>query len=311
MTPKSLADKKIFITGATGLVARPVAEQLAAANEVWCSSRFTQPEDREHFEAKGIRTFAWDIETGDLTGLPDDFTHVLHAGTVRDERDTSALIEAVSRSIGLLMHHCRGAEAFLYLSSAVVYQHLDPAHLHTESDPLGVNTRSKWGPSYGLSKISGEAVARAGAQALGLPTTIARLNVAYSPYPPHGGLPARLFERALEGLPILLPPAGDSYCSPLHVDDITRQIPLLWQVASIPATIVNWGGDQVVSVRAMLDHLSTVTGVKPTFAIDDSSSTLMAFDATKRRQLIGPCQVGWEEGISSAITTRYRDRLPN
>ena len=39
-----LKDQKVLVTGATGQVARPIAEQLNANNEVWAAARFSDPE---------------------------------------------------------------------------------------------------------------------------------------------------------------------------------------------------------------------------------------------------------------------------
>ena len=71
-------DRKILVTGLTGQIGHPVARILAQDNEVWGAARFSAQDSRERAESIGVRTVAVDLETGDYTGLPDDFTHVVH-----------------------------------------------------------------------------------------------------------------------------------------------------------------------------------------------------------------------------------------
>ena len=305
--PTAVGGRKILVTGATGLLGRPLVRSFSPDDEVWCAARFSDAAVRAEFEAAGLHTFAWDLETGSLTGLPRDFTHVVHGGVVREPRSVDALIAATCRGIGLLMEHCRAVEGFLFVSSAVVYQTLELGHLHTEDDPLGVVSASHWGPAYGLSKISAEGAVRALAAGLGIPSTIARLSVAYSPYAPHAGLPGRLFARMLTGEPVPVQPPGETYCSPIHVDDLVRQVPLLWDAASVPATVVNWGGDDTVTIGEIVAHLSEVTRVPAEIVVDRTGSELIALDPTRRRALIGDCTIPWREGITAAITAHFPD----
>ena len=92
---------------------------------------------------------------------------------------------ANAESVGLLMAHCRSAKAFLHCSSAAVYDPPDDEP-RTERSALGDNHKPLF-PTYSISKIAGEVVARTMARALGVPTVIARLNV---PYGDNGGWPS-------------------------------------------------------------------------------------------------------------------------
>ena len=79
---------KILITGATGQAFGPVAEDLArAGNEVWCIARFGDPARRLELEKAGITTAVWNMGTDSLDHIPGDFTHVLHAATLRSSDD--------------------------------------------------------------------------------------------------------------------------------------------------------------------------------------------------------------------------------
>ena len=73
-----LRDEKILITGPAGRVAFPLAERLARTNEVWGIARFSNASEREAVEAAGVRTRRVDLAAPDWSGLPTDFTLVLH-----------------------------------------------------------------------------------------------------------------------------------------------------------------------------------------------------------------------------------------
>lgn len=294
--------KKILITGATGLVARTAAETLAEHNEVWCLGRFSDPEVERRFQDRGIRTWRWDMAGDGLDGLPDDFTQVLHAAVERGAGDFEEVVAVNSVATGRLMTHCRAAEAFLFLSTSAVYalQALD--HRYTESDPLG--TESAFLPTYPVGKLATEGAVRALAVTLGLPTAIARLNVAYGPHG-HGGLPVIFHRLMLAGEPIAVPHDGQHYCSPIHTDDIARHVPGLWAAATVPATVVNWGGDEVVGVRDLMTYVSELTGVPVDFVPSDATRAVVAYDDTRRRSLVGDCERSWRDGVRQALEAHF------
>jgi hypothetical protein len=53
-----LAGKKVLITEATGIVARPIAEALPT-NEVWCLGRVGDEALQSALEAQGVTTYRW------------------------------------------------------------------------------------------------------------------------------------------------------------------------------------------------------------------------------------------------------------
>ncbi|MGI5350636.1 NAD-dependent epimerase/dehydratase family protein [Streptomyces sp. CA-250714] len=302
--------KKILVTGGTGQVARPVAESLVPENEVWCLGRFSDQAARKELEELGARTVTWDMATDDLEDLPRDFTHVLHSAVHRgDGQDFEETARVNAVGTARLMTHCSGAEAFLYVSSGVVYNRADSTHRYRVGDPLG--GAAPWLPTYPVGKITAEGVARGLAEALALPTVIARLNIAYGPYG-HGGVPMILFNEMRKGQPCAVPREGQNYCNLLHTDDVVRQVPLLWEAAQVPARVVNWGGDEEVGITDLLEYMSALTGVPVTLDRGDYSRETAIFDHDARRALIGDCSVGWKTGIARTLAElfeEYRDRI--
>ena len=74
-------------------------------------------------------------------------------------------------------------------------------------------------PTYSMSKIAQEAVARYCARSLELPVVIARMNASYGP---NGGLPTMHFDALLAGNPITTRWDPCTY-SPIYQDDINEQ----------------------------------------------------------------------------------------
>jgi nucleoside-diphosphate-sugar epimerase len=299
-----VATKKILITGATGQVARPIAESLAAdaENEVWCLGRFGDAGVRAALERLGITTWGWDMGRDDLDGLPDDFTHVLHAAALRDTDDFDAAMRVNVVGTGRLMTHCRSARAFLFVSAFAVYKYVDSEHCYAETDALGGHT--PWMPAYAPSKIATEGVVRAFADTLGLPTVIARLNTAYGPYG-HGGVPIRFFKLMLSDQPIAIPKGFMDWSSPIHTDDLARQVPLLWDRAAVEPLIVNWAGDEPLSVVEMMESIAELTGVKVKFEATDMTRSSFLSDNTYRQSLIGECHVRWADGIPRVLNSHF------
>jgi nucleoside-diphosphate-sugar epimerase len=194
----------------------------------------------------------------------------------------------------------------LVTSTFSVYRpHVDGGHLIAETDPLG-DANQPHAPTYSISKIAQEAVARTAARIFDLPITIARVNASYGP---NGGLPAYHLDWMLAGQPITLRAPGPTPYSPICQDDMNAQIEPLLAAASVPATIVNWAGDDVVSPEEWCEYLADVTGASPIYTYADYPGSIRgsASDNTKRLAITGPCAVGWRDGMRAMYEGRYPD----
>ncbi len=303
--PGGLSGRKILITGPTGQVAEPIARALAPVNDVWGVARFSDPEARGRLEAAGVSCVALDLASGDFSALPDDFDHVLNFAVVRGgdadwDRDLAANAEAT----GLLLSHCRNAASVLHCSSTAVYQHQGPSHQLRETDALGDNHRVMM-PTYSICKIAAEAVARFAAREWNLPVTIARLNV---PYGDNGGWPAWHLEFMLHGHPIALHPEQPNRFNPIHEDDIIGQLPRMLEIASVPATIVNWAGAPS-SIEEWCGYLGELAGLEPNFVVTDATIGSVTTDNTKLHELVGEAKVGWRDGIRRMVEARHPELL--
>ena len=296
-----MRDAKILVTGPTGQVATPITLALARDNEVWGAARFRDPAAAGDLADAGVRCVPVDLTAGDFGPLPDDFDYVLNLAVIRSGRWTKDMA-ANGESAALLMAHCRKAKAFLHCSSAAVYAGGGPPN--NEDAPLGDN-HHRLMPTYSLSKIGAEVAVRAMARHLGLPTTIARLGV---PYGDNGGWPAIHLEMILAGQPIPVVAGGPdaSRFNPIHEEDFVAQIPRLLEIASVPATTVNWGGDAGVSIQDWCGYLGDLVDRTPVFVETDEGTIVGTdMDLSRLHELVGPASVDWRQGLRRMVSVRH------
>jgi nucleoside-diphosphate-sugar epimerase len=286
---------RILVTGATGQVALPVALALAADNDIVAVARFTDEAKRARLEAAGIECVATDLARGSVEGIPADVDYVCNFAVVKSNRwdvDLAGNAEAA----GLLVQHCRSARAVLHCSSTGVYE-AATGEPQRETDPLGDNHRVMM-PTYSISKIAAEAVMRAACRMFEVPTTIARLNV---PYGDNGGWPAFHLAMILADRPVPVRPGGPSRFNPIHEDDIIAMVPRMLEIATVPATIVNWGGDEESSIEEWSEYLGRLVGRDVKFDLTTETLGGIPTDNTRRLELVGPTKVGWREGMKRMV----------
>ena len=299
----AIQNERILITGAGGQIGFPLATELAKDNEVWGIARFQDNAVRERLESAGVTTRSVDLADPDFSGLPKDFPYVIHfAVFLQPGLDFDYALRVNAEGTGLLMSHFRNARAFLGMSTCGVYGlPPDPFYEIKETDRLD-NGLQPFSETYSISKIAQEAVTRFAARQLNLPTTIARMGVSYGP---NGGLPAYQFDTMLEGQDVMVEASRASVCNPIHQDDINRQSLLLLGVASVPATIVNWAGDEAVEVETYCRYMAEIANLTPSFKKINGGIQHTRTDNTLRRQLIGDCTIDWRDGIRRMIEARH------
>jgi UDP-glucuronate 4-epimerase len=300
-----LEGEKLLITGPTGMVGRPLTLALAKNNDVWAAARFSDAKARAELEAAGVRCSTIDLVAGDLGTLPADFTYLLNFSVTKTLRWGDDL-DGNAGGIAALMNHCRDARAVLHCSSTGVYQP-NGHHRFREDDPLGDNHRvMEFLATYSICKIAAEGAARFCARQLDLPTTIARLNV---PYGDDGGWPALTFEFMRGGSPVPVNADPPSLYNPIHTDDMLRTIPGLLSAASVPATVVNWAGDETVSVEEWCTYMGELTGIEPRFEASPLALPSVAIDTTYLNSLVGPSTIGWKDGFRRMIASLHPELL--
>jgi nucleoside-diphosphate-sugar epimerase len=305
-----LSGEKVLITGPAGQIGFPLAKYLARDNDVWGIARFGDAGSQARVDELGVTTRVCDIASGDFTGVPDDFTYVVHLAAFQGPgEDFDHAIRVNAEGTGLLLAHCRRAKAALVMSTHSVYRpHDDPLHVFRETDPLG-EVNSSLSPPYSMSKIAQEAVARASARQFDQPVVIARMNASYGP---NGGLPVYHLDAAVAGEPVTTRWDPCPY-SPIHEDDINEQTAALLDAATVPARIVNWGGDDAVSVQEWCAYFGELVGHPVPVDVKVTPGTLRGSiaDPTARQGVTGPCRVYWKDGLRAAYAARYPSSEPS
>jgi nucleoside-diphosphate-sugar epimerase len=306
----AMKDQKILITGVTSPVGRALAKSLCSDNEVWGLARFSDPLVRTALDESDITTVSLDIGTGDFSELPADFTHVLHLAYFRGPRPED-LVEAMrvnAEGTGLLFGHCRKAKAALYMSSHVIYNfYEDPWYHARESDAFGSASPS-FSATAGVSKISGEAIARYCAREFDLPMVIARLN---APYGSANGLLATAhMGQVVAGQTVNARWDPEPY-TPIHLDDMCGQVEAMLDAASTPANIVNWAGDEAVTVQQWAQMAAGFAGKEANVEVRESPGAKRGScaDTTKRKSITGPCKVTFKEGFRRTFEERHGPAL--
>lgn len=300
-----LEDQTILITGATGQVAFPIARELARSNRVFALGRFQKEEDRARIEAIGAQVVQADLATGDLASVPTRLDVVLHFAVARSAApDFDADLAMNAEGVGALMAHCRQARAFLHCSTAGVYQAAD-GEKRAEGDPLGDHHRVMM-PTYSLAKIAAEAVVRFAARQWNLPTTIARLGV---PYGSQGGWPWYHLMMMKSGVPIPVHESGPNRFPLFHEDDYVRSISGLLEMASLPATLVNWAGSEDTCIEDWCAYLVELTGLEARLTASEQALAPLPLDVSRLESRLGPSRVPWREGLRRMVEARNPELL--
>ena len=300
----AIEGKRILVTGPAGQIAFPLAARLAQKNEVWGVARFSDGKSRARCESAGIKTAAVDLANPDWSKTPADFDYVLHlAAAIVPGLDYQASIRINALGTGKVMARFRKAKACLVMSTCGVYaQPASYAKGVVETDPLG-GTPQPYAPTYCVSKISQEAVASSCAEEYGLPTILARMNAAYGD---NGGFPAMVADMVIGGIPIPVMPVGHGQiASPIHEDDIFDHTPGLLAAASIPATIVNWGGDEPVPIPELARYIAGRLGKEAKVVEGPDGIHQYWLDEKLRTKLAGPCKVSWKDGVDRMLAARH------
>jgi nucleoside-diphosphate-sugar epimerase len=299
-----ISGARILVTGVTSEVAKPVAIALAKDNEVYGAARWRDAAAREPFESAGVKTVRLDLVKADLNDLPETVDYVAHFAVIKSGKWSVDLDGNVS-GLAMIMERYQNAKAFLHCSTTAVYQP-DGHTEFSEDSPLGDSHRNYYLPTYSISKIAAEATARHGARRYNLPTSIARLNV---PYGDGGGWPAFHLALMEAGQEIAVHPDAPSVFQPIHSDDIVAMVPRLLEIAGVPATTVNWGGDEKVSIEDWTAYLSELTGLPAKLVSSEQSLASVELNLDRMHELVGHSTVGWQDGYRRMVAALRPDLL--
>jgi hypothetical protein len=108
------------------------------------------------------------------------------------------------------------------------------------------------------------------------------------------------------GHSIELHPERPNRFNPIHEEDMFASLPALLAAASVPATIVNWGGEPS-SIEEWCGMLAELTGLEARF--EESSHTLgsVTIDRHKLLGVAPPPHVALADGLRRMVAARFPD----
>lgn len=294
--------RKILVTGPAGHLTLPIVRALAPDNDVWGLARFSNPADREVLEQLGVTCVAKDLACDPLDDLPTDFDLVFHAGAMvamASEDDMAYTFEVNVTGTGNLLRHCRDVSAFVFCSTGGVYAH--QTRPVVETDPYGAPI-----PAYSMSKIAAEQLVQYLASMWSVPTIILRIGAVYGP---DATGPLVRIERMLRGKQVWVNPTEPREVSVMWVDDAVKLAIASFDAATVPPTVVNFAGDDPVSIEGYCRYAGELLGVEPEFRYTDETYPANRLDTTRMHEVLGRCDVGWREGFRMLLEARYADRM--
>ncbi len=293
---------RVLITGATGRVAGVVAERMASDHDVVAVARFSDPTARARLEDVGVECVTVDLGHGDLSGVPDD-AEILLNFVVSFSGDWDTALAVNVESLGHLVDRLPRLERMLHCSSMGVYA--ASADLHDEGAPLGDSNVALM-PTYSITKIAAESMARYLARSRLLPTTIARLG---APYGDHGGFPYFHLFPILAGDPVALHSSEPNWFNLIHEDDLMASLPLILDAAAAPATVINWADPDPVSAEDWCVELASLVGRPVSFTRTDAAPPPGVMDTSRLAALGYEPSVDWRAGFRRMLEALAPDEL--
>ena len=304
------ARSRVVVVGGCGFIGSRLAISLASAGaDVTVLDLATPPPDL----VPHCRVEARDITVRDsLRGALEDADAVyLCAGLLAkrcDEEPERGWAVNVTGTVNVLSEALEtgGRPRIVFLSSGTVYSSTTARHPVAEDAPT--ETRDL----YTASKLAGEQIVAAAAEAGRLRAAVLRLFTVYGPGPAsgrRGHFVAGWIERAVEGVPLTVVGDGEQTVDLTHVDDVVQACRLaatiaisdgcrLYNVGSGTETCVR---DVARWIRLALPSLTVTTGAR-------SARTMLRRqfgDISRARAELGYApSVTPEEGITSLLSER-------
>jgi nucleoside-diphosphate-sugar epimerase len=288
---KQLSGRRVLVTGASGVVAFPVAAELAKNNEVFAVARFSDPEQSRLLERAGARPIAFDLADSDLSALPESVDVVINYAVLPPTHRNAYQLNA--GTTGRLARRYRDCEAFVHGSTGSLYQYQGERALR-EDDPYGLHSSAE---NYAASKIAAEFLLSHLSEDYQLPVVIVRI---FSFYGPRGGGVTQRIDQIIRGEPVSLYPGVRNIHTPLYEDDYVEKTIAAADLAKVGAEIINVGGTEPVTTQEYCQMAGEVLGKEPVFAETSKAWPIWA-DTTKMVELLGPTKVSVREGVRRTI----------
>jgi nucleoside-diphosphate-sugar epimerase len=307
--------QRVLFIGGQGPVSAPAMRLLAPDNDVFVMARFSNPGVREKLEAMGVGSIKHDL-FDPVDDLPNDFDYVYHSALPMVRSDSGMTMstlpgpapwpnsfDAYAESTGRLMAHFREAKGFVFASSISVYEPPGGDTLVPETHPLGIHTFA----SYAFTKVANEAVISYLSRSLGIPATIIRVGSASGV---DGGPMRDRLDLLAHDKPIPMHPNKPTYLRPIFEPDCARLGVAALEAGRVPPLVVNWTGDDTVSIEEYCTYMAELMGKEPIFKYtSDGTWASLVPDTTFMHEVLGRAEVHWRDGCRALVEQCYPELL--
>jgi len=283
-----IADKKILVTGASGLVGSQLCRELVADNDVWGLASFRNPEKRSEIEDLGVNVIARDVSKESIDDLPTDFDIVFHQLVILYESDVDPqkTVDVNTYFTGRLIDHCRDMGHLVMASTGGVYRaSLDYDKETDAPGPVG------W---YATSKLGMEHLGTYLCQKHEIPAVILRY---FWPYGKEQGRVTRMMKSIVKGEKIQTSSTQEDRYQPIHITDLSYLTMRALMVTSQDVPVYNMAGPEEVTWKEMALLIGQELGVEPQFEESSEARLSHLADLSRLYADIGKPKVGIKEGI--------------
>ena len=289
-------DKKILITGTTGLLGNHFLNQNKLDCEIYAIVRTLPKSQVDH-----IKYIVTDLTDPDMINmLPDKIDIIIHlaqSDRFRDFPDEALDVFRVNiASTAKLIDFAYrvGAKKFIYASSGGVYgTGNDAFHENSPIIPPG-----KLGYYLG-SKFCSETLASSYSSVMQI--IILRFFFMYGRGQKKSMLIPRLVENIKNNIPINLQGNNGIRINPIHVNDAVRVLAASIDINS--SNVFNIGGAEILSLRDIADIIGNKLNINPIFDIQESVPNDLIGNISSMNERLVPPIIDFEEGIKSLLTT--------
>ena len=200
------------------------------------------------------------------------------------------------------MSHFQGLKGFLFASTISVYDPPGDGSPVRETHRFGIHTTGE----YAFTKVATEAVLTYLSRRGDVPTTIIRVGSCSGV---DGGPMRDRLDLLVQGRPIPVHSDKPTYLRPIFEPDAARLGVTALEAGRVPPLVVNWCGDDIVSLEEYCTYMGELIGRKPIFESNPDAWESMVPDTTFRNEVLGSCDVGWRDGCRMLVEACYPDLL--
>ncbi len=171
-----------------------------------------------------------------------------------------------------------------------------------ETRPFGIHTVG----AYAFTKVASEAVLTYVSQTLEIPTTILRVGSCSGV---DGGPMRDRLDLLVAGKPLPVSADGPTYLRPIFEPDVVKLGIAALEAGRVPPLVVNWCGDEVVSLEEYCTFMGQLIDREPIFEPNPAAWAALVPDTTFMHEVLGTCDVGWREGCHMLVEQCYPELL--